>query len=91
MEITHCSVHGCTSGMKGLRVDVMTWRMTQSLDIPQHPEMTKNIQNVNELVHSDRRMTVRVLAEELGLRRTNTDGGFGHEEDLRENGAQIAL
>ena len=30
----------------------------------------ENIQNVNELVHSNRRMTVRMLAEELGLRTT---------------------
>ena len=29
----------------------------------------ENIQNVNELVHSDRRMTVRMLTEELGLGR----------------------
>ena len=40
---------------------------------PGHPTTSrndKNIQNENELVHSDRRITVRMLAEELGVRRT---------------------
>ena len=40
---------------------------------PGHPTASRNdenIQNVNELVHSDRRMIVRMLAEELGLGRT---------------------
>ena len=50
----------------------------------------ENIWNVNELVHSDHKMTVRMLADELGLGRTIL-GGFGHEEDLCEDGAQIAL
>ena len=36
----------------------------------------ENIQNVNELVHSNRRMTVRMLAEELGLGRTILTQGF---------------
>ena len=55
---------------------------------PGHPTTSrndKNIQNVNELVHKDRRMTVRMLAEELGLGRTILT------EDLREDGALIAL
>ena len=41
MEIKQCPIHGCTSPTKGSRVDVMTWRMTRSLDVLQHPEMTK--------------------------------------------------
>ena len=40
---------------------------------PGHPTTSRNdenIQYVNELVHSGRKMTVRMLAEELGLGRT---------------------
>ena len=44
----------------------MTWRMIRSLDFPTTSRNDENIQNVNELVHRDCRMTVRMLAEELG-------------------------
>ena len=40
----------------------------------------ENIQNVNELLHSDRRMTVRVLAVELGLGRAILTEVLGMEK-----------
>jgi len=49
----------------------------------------KNIDRVHSLVFSDRRLTVRMIAEELGfgkvVRSLDFDGTFEHENGLRQD------
>jgi len=51
----------------------------------------KNIDCVRSLVLSDRRLTVRMIAEELGLGKSSGfDGTFGNENVLRQDCTKTA-
>ena len=63
-----CHVHVYLSGTSALPVTEKMWKMIPSLDsLPQ--KNADNIGKVNELVRSDRRLTVRMMAEELNINR----------------------
>ena len=61
---------------------------------PSTSRKDKNVERVRQKVRSDRRLTVRMIADELGM---NSEGGMedlygrsGDEEDLCKNGTKIA-
>ena len=41
--------------------------ISRRYDLPQRGQMKKNITRVNQLVRSDRRLTVRMISEDLSL------------------------
>lgn len=52
--------------MKGLKRVGKTWKTTKELDVR---ELAENVEKVRTLVRSDRRLSVRMMAEELKLYR----------------------
>ena len=81
------------------RARVFEWhkRFCEGREVEDNPKSVKsdmNIQLVNELARKYRRLTIRMMAEELEMsrvRQNNLGGEFGNEEDLCKNGAQTAF
>ena len=69
MELIVCHVREFLNGTNDSIVVVKKWKMTQSQDDLPHQKLQTTLKELNTLVRRDRRLSVRMLAYELGMNR----------------------
>ena len=66
-EMLRCQELGFLSGTRGSEREERMWKMILRVEGQQQAEQNENVEHVREKVRSDRRLTVRMIADELSM------------------------
>ena len=67
MEMLRCQELGFLSGTRDSEREERMWKMILRVEGQQQAEQTKMLSMCKKKVHSDRRLTVRMIADELSM------------------------